>query len=588
MPKAKAYSYIRFSSLEQKNGDSERRQKELAERYAKEHDLILDDSRRMTDEGLSAYHGIHRLKGALGNFLKQVENGDIERGSYLLVENLDRLSRADVLEALEQFNSIIKAGITIVTLQDNMVYSKESISANFTQLLISVSIMARAHEESETKARRVREAWKNKRERAVTENHKLTARCPAWLELSADRKEYVPIKERVEAIRKIFKMKADGIGNGTITRLMNQQKNGWKPSNPKKSAPGWQESYVVKLLHKNRALIGEYQPKKTIQEGGKNKSVPAGEPIQNYYPAVIDKELFNRVQRIIQENLKRGNCNGGGRISKANNLFPHIAKCYLCGEPLQLVDKGQPPKGNRYYICNRARRGLGCKKTLTRYDILEPLLIRLCVSLDVKEILPGFEESQSELSNLRGRIQAIEGEKEQLNKQISNLTDAIAETEVKEIIKRYNKRVEEANEKLLALDSNLENLIQEKERLENLHLDTEKQIQSIQELFSVMQTLEGDERLVLRLRLRQEIKRLVKEIRIEPGTYNGIMEFNSGFKHAWEVDSENRLHRIFYTWKKDRNGEKAKKTFYIKKGATIESLSAFPEGIDILALAGVS
>ena len=38
----KAYSYIRFSSTRQMRGDSLRRQTELSEQYAKEHNLELD------------------------------------------------------------------------------------------------------------------------------------------------------------------------------------------------------------------------------------------------------------------------------------------------------------------------------------------------------------------------------------------------------------------------------------------------------------------------------------------------------------------------------------------------------------------
>ena len=89
----KAYSYIRFSTPEQEKGDSLRRQIEQSETYAQTHGLTLDDSLRLTDRGLSAFHGIHRTKGALGEFHRLVEQGEIEPGSVLLVESLDRLLR---------------------------------------------------------------------------------------------------------------------------------------------------------------------------------------------------------------------------------------------------------------------------------------------------------------------------------------------------------------------------------------------------------------------------------------------------------------------------------------------------------------
>ena len=139
----KAYSYVRFSSPEQEKGDSLRRQIQLSEEYAKKHGLNLDDSLKLTDRGLSAYKGVHRTKGALGEFLKLVEEGKIAAGSILIVENLDRLSREQVLDALNQFTGIIRAGIKLVTLQDGMEYDRESINQNWTQLIISIVYMAR-------------------------------------------------------------------------------------------------------------------------------------------------------------------------------------------------------------------------------------------------------------------------------------------------------------------------------------------------------------------------------------------------------------------------------------------------------------
>ncbi|HTH76980.1 MAG TPA: recombinase family protein, partial [Trinickia sp.] len=68
-----AYSYIRFSTPEQKKGDSLRRQKELSERYAREHDLTLDTSLHLHDLGVSAFDGSNVTRGALGGFLKAVD-----------------------------------------------------------------------------------------------------------------------------------------------------------------------------------------------------------------------------------------------------------------------------------------------------------------------------------------------------------------------------------------------------------------------------------------------------------------------------------------------------------------------------------
>jgi len=90
----KAYSYIRFSSPEQEKGDSLRRQIQLSEEYCKQHGLILDDTLKLTDKGLSAYKGHHRTKGALGEFLRLVEEGKIPPGSVLTAQKTSNLSKA--------------------------------------------------------------------------------------------------------------------------------------------------------------------------------------------------------------------------------------------------------------------------------------------------------------------------------------------------------------------------------------------------------------------------------------------------------------------------------------------------------------
>ncbi len=70
----KAYSYIRFSSDEQKYGHSLDRQLERARKYCDEHQLLLDD-KSYRDLGSSAYHEDNLKKGALSTFLQDCEEG---------------------------------------------------------------------------------------------------------------------------------------------------------------------------------------------------------------------------------------------------------------------------------------------------------------------------------------------------------------------------------------------------------------------------------------------------------------------------------------------------------------------------------
>src|SRR5262249_2777712 len=114
-----AYSYVRFSSPKQAEGDSLRRQTEAAAAWAKRNKARLDTSLTTHDLGKSAYTGEHRKnpdRHALAAFLRLVEGGKVPRGSYLIVESLDRLSREHIRPALTLLLNLIDAGVRIIQL----------------------------------------------------------------------------------------------------------------------------------------------------------------------------------------------------------------------------------------------------------------------------------------------------------------------------------------------------------------------------------------------------------------------------------------------------------------------------------------
>jgi DNA invertase Pin-like site-specific DNA recombinase len=112
------YSYIRFSSPEQAEGDSLIRQTEKSVAWCERNGVVLDKTLTLRDLGVSAFRGKHRTddKNALSQFLTAVERGRIARGSYLIVESLDRLSRENVMPALTVLLNLIQHGVRVVQL----------------------------------------------------------------------------------------------------------------------------------------------------------------------------------------------------------------------------------------------------------------------------------------------------------------------------------------------------------------------------------------------------------------------------------------------------------------------------------------
>jgi DNA invertase Pin-like site-specific DNA recombinase len=392
-----AYSYIRFSTPDQLKGDSLRRQLELSERYAKEHGLELDTSLRLKDLGLSAFNKANLEKGALGVFLEAVKVGSVKSGSFLLVESLDRLSRANVTDALNLFLGITKAGITIVTLADGMSYSQQSIEANWTQLIMSLAIMARAHEESATKSKRLKAVWAKKKTDASL--RVVTSSLPAWLAVKDGK--IVADEAKAETVREIFRLIRGGYGLHLLERKLNTDKI---PSIGR--AARWHRSYLNKLVH-NRSIIGEYQP----MTGRGGVRVPSGDPVKGYYPPLMTEAEFFSAQQSIAGRTAKGGRKGAGIA----NIFSGLCKCGYCGGPVRYVNKNAATKW-QYLVCSNAKSGLGCKHVPWNYHEFESTVLSKLAGLDIASILKdekaehdknALESAKAKLTDIRKRMKSL-------------------------------------------------------------------------------------------------------------------------------------------------------------------------------------
>lgn len=282
----RAFSYIRFSSKKQQKGESFRRQSEFAVDVCKENDWVLDETLTLNDLGVSAFRGANAKVGALSEFLEAIRIGRVLRGSVLIIESIDRLSRSKVGDALQLFISILNSGVSIVTREPRRTYTQDSIN-DIAALLEPLIYMSRAHEESATKSFRLKDAWAKKKERAAASGLPMTRMAPRWLELTETGYKLIP--DRAATVREIFRLSAEGMG---VQRILNHL-----VANPKKYPPfgdsgKWRDSYILQILS-NRATFGEFQPQ--MREDG-NKRVDCGQPIKNYFPSVISEDLFYQVQ----------------------------------------------------------------------------------------------------------------------------------------------------------------------------------------------------------------------------------------------------------------------------------------------------
>jgi DNA invertase Pin-like site-specific DNA recombinase len=487
----KAYSYIRMSTETQLKGDSLRRQIAMTETFAMENGFVLDRTFDLHDIGRSAYDGSNIEKGQLGRFLQAVKDGKIERGSYLIVESLDRLSRQKARPSLTMFLGLLEHGINIVTLIDRRIYTPD---ADHMELIMSLGSLARAHEESLHKSQRLSSAWENKRKDTRAGAGNLTSRCKGWLVARADGKGFDPRPERVEIVILIFHWAADlGMGADQIARRLNGQR---VPTFG--HSQGWHKSYVLKILH-DRAVLGEFQM--YTRAGGKRQ--PAGEVLQGYYPAVVDENLFYRAQAALAKRRQNGGGRKGPRIS---NLFSKLAYCHVCGHRIAFRNRGS--KGGGSLICGGVLRGLQCSGRPWNYSKFETSVLLFITELDLKTLTSDLAAKNARRS-IEDDIREIEGRLNDAKCRRSRAFDMIMGSEATDFLVQQL-RVLDAT--VAALENQL---VDAKQRHRMLTAEHEALIESHDESARLIKELQAEDtgaayemRSALAARLRDLVERI--------------------------------------------------------------------------------
>lgn len=444
IPTPKIYSYIRFSRETQLRGDSLARQRELIERYVSKHGLTLDEEAQYEDLGTPAFRGQNLVQGHFARFLELINTGRVAKGSVLLVESFDRLSRLPIPDALQLFLSIINAGVKIVTLTDGNEHSAESLRGplGMGTLVASIMVMGRANEESEQKSRRLKHAWETKRQQITKEFY--TTRAPSWLvPADGEKIRFKTIPKKAKVVKRMFAMCLAGDHCEGIARKF--IKDGVPIVGKRKT---WSHSYIAQTL-RNPAVTGDFTPHRIENK----KRVPAGPTIPNYYPQVVSHSDFHRVQQIMDARSK----NKGGRQSpEGGSLFRKILFCGYCGAPVYRTAKGRYYKSGfrRLLACQNAREGNGCHFVSWNYDEFEPAFIAAARELQtsIKQDTVG--------ETLRKEIDALQGERGELCKKRDSLISLVeaGDSASKSELVSVRKRITEHEARITEIDTRIPKL----------------------------------------------------------------------------------------------------------------------------------
>jgi DNA invertase Pin-like site-specific DNA recombinase len=392
-----AYSYVRFSTPEQAKGDSLRRQTEATAAWCEKNGVALDAGLTLRDLGVSAFRGAHRDdKHCLAQFLRAVNQGRVARGSYLVIENLDRLTREDERTALRLWLDILDAGVNIVQLSPETVFRHER--SDMTDIIRAIIELSRGHSESRLKSKRNGASWEAKRKAARAGGHQparkkdgrltrsMTNQLPAWVRDVRGSLELIP--EKAAAVHRIHVLAAEGMGAGLIVKTLAHEK-----VKPLGRSGEWSRAYVSLILKDERA-IGTFQPRHA--DGRK-----AGDAIPNYFPPAITEAEW-----LASRSGSVGRKQPRGRVGEYINVFSGLLFNAREGDAYYVGTRTTNGKHRRVLMARRATENASPCYGFD-FDVFEKAVLAKLREVDPADVL-GEAPGQDEIIVLSAELERVQ------------------------------------------------------------------------------------------------------------------------------------------------------------------------------------
>jgi DNA invertase Pin-like site-specific DNA recombinase len=431
------YSYVRFSSPEQSKGDSLRRQTDGSpQAWCDRNGVRLDTTTTLRDLGKSAFAkskakgkqeaddgmaSIQELEDlvnpdrrALCGFIELIRQRQIPRGSYLIVENLDRLTRDDVIPATNLITTILLAGVRVVQLSPAELVLDHKASG--MQVMMMVMELCRGNGESALKSDRVGKAWAEKRKQLRENATVLTRTLPAWIRERDGVLELIP--EHAATVRRIFALAASGRGVYAIVKQLTAEKvpaflarvkTTHRVTKQPIEHPGeWSRTYVSNILRDRRA-VGEFQP---CRSGGSKD----GPPVVGYYPPVVSAEEFYAARAGAAGRKTKTR----GRIGNHVNVFQGLLRdavdgaTYLVSHRVTNYEQNSRILTNSAAASGKGKGDGGCRSF--PLDTFERGLLAMLREVDPAEVLPpdstpdAVKVIDAELDHVREQIAGLKAE----------------------------------------------------------------------------------------------------------------------------------------------------------------------------------
>lgn len=370
-----AISYVRFSSLRQARGHSVERQEQMIGQWLSRNPEYTLSQLQYKDLGKSAYHGKHVEGGGFGKLREAVQEGAIQAGDVVLVEAIDRTGRMDTVAMLDLLTPILKAGVSIITLDDGNTYNRASVNGSHIYMLMA-KIQA-AHQYSAALSRRITATYEKRKEQAKAGVAPKRS-TPVWLTSEGELIESVAVQIRVA-----FDLYISGVGTSAIAKRMRES---GVPELAKVAGAS------VRRWINNRTAIGEWEVYKL------DASRPT-EIIRDAYPPVVSLSTFQKAQ-LHKEAVKTAPAK-----KTAKHFLVGLLKCGVCGKNYIV----QHRKGKTSSVRCRLNQMAGdCTNTAQLPLPIMQALVSFCAGSwkhrAVSSLNSGVNET--EIASLRSQVEA--------------------------------------------------------------------------------------------------------------------------------------------------------------------------------------
>jgi DNA invertase Pin-like site-specific DNA recombinase len=495
-----AVSYLRFSTKEQKKGNSSERQMGIFIDWCSRNDLLPDLNASIADEGLSAFKGDHLKKnGALGVFRDAVVAGRFPN-HVLVAENLDRISRQGPKLARKLIEQIVDNGVDIHICNINVKLTPGWENDNGRSIIVDVEL-GRACKESQYKSDRLTAAWGAKKSKAVN-GLAITKNVPMWMDAKTGEAPVLN-PEKSALVQKIFRLAILGYGAYRIIGKLTADGDEPFGINDLSGSKRWTLPYIKKIL-KNRAVLGEFQPKKRVNGVRQIDGVP----VANFFPPVITHEEWDAARQGVEQrtrcyvNSETGKTMSGwkgGRSSGDKDLFTGLLfDASLEGRRIGFRGKSGRARVAYLYTSYQA----GKPQHSFRYDWFESLFLSFLQDLNWQEVSSYGQSDEEKAAS--ARLEEALVEVDRISKNVAAMGKLVEEGVLSKAL-------------FESLDAAKAKLVEATFRKENLAAE----VTSVRAKFSAIQSPEELLALIksgnpeLRLKLKAEIGKRISRIDIE-------------------------------------------------------------------------